>query len=119
MNLLSLIPVILLLQASSFDMQGSITDVKSPSIIVVGSTTIELANVSASGLDPDEYAYLMDDIRPRLLGKDVLVKDSYVYFDLVGSYNSESINEIIQNEIADIKNSRQYICEGICPDLEN
>jgi hypothetical protein len=114
MKALALIPAILLLQASFFDMQGTIENVISPSSILVGNNTINLVDVDASGLNQRQYAYLMDDLRSRLLSKDVFVKGGYVYFDLTGSYNSHSINEIIQKEISDLKEMHRYFCDGFC-----
>ena len=114
MNALALIPVILLLQASYFDMQGTVVNVISPSSLLIGNNTVNLVDVDASGLNQRQYAYLMDDIESRLLGKDVFVKGGYVYFDLKGSYNSYSINEMIQKEISDLKEMRGSFCDGFC-----
>ena len=41
----------------------------------------------------------MRDLKDYYIGKDVFVKGNYVYLDLQGAYNSESLNEIIQKEI--------------------
>jgi hypothetical protein len=114
MNALALIPVILLLQASYFDMQGTIMNVISPSSLLIGNNTVNLADVDASGLNQRQYAYLMDDLKSSLLGKDVFVKGGYVYFDLTGSYNSVSINEMTQKEISDLKEMRRFFCDGFC-----
>jgi len=114
MNALALIPVILLLQASYFDMQGTVVNVISPSSLLIGNNTVNLADVDASGLNQREHAYLMDDLKSRLQGKDVFVKSDYVYFDLIGSYNSYSINEMIQKEISDLKEMRRSYCDGFC-----
>lgn len=103
MNALSLISMILLLQASHFDMQGTITDVISPSCLLIGNERINLADVDASGLTARQYAYLMDDLKSSLKGKDVLIKGGYIYFNLIGSYNSQSINEMTQKDISDLK----------------
>ena len=103
MNALSLVSVILLLQATYFDMHGTITDVISPSCLLVGNQRINLVDVDASGLTARQYAYLMDDLKSSLKGKDVFIKSGYVYLDLVGSYNSQSINEMTQKEISDLK----------------
>ncbi|NTV27826.1 MAG: hypothetical protein HGA93_03995 [Methanothrix sp.] len=114
MNVLALIPVILLLQASYFDMQGTITDAISPSSLLIGNNTVNLADVDASELNGRQYACLMNDLKNRLPGKDVFVKGGYVYFDLTGSYNSVSINEMIQKDISDLKDMRRFFWEGIC-----
>jgi hypothetical protein len=114
MNALAIIPVILLLQASYFDMQGTIMNVISPSSLLIGNNTVNLADVDASGLNQRQYAYLMDDLKSRMLGKDVFVKGGYVYFNLTGSYNSVSINEMIQKDISDIKEMRRFLCDGFC-----
>jgi hypothetical protein len=114
MNALALIPVILLLQASYFDMQSTIMDVISPSSLLIGNNTVSLADVDASGMNQRQYAYLMDDLKSNLQGKDVFVKGGYVYFDLTGSYNSVSINEMIQNEISDLKEMREFFYDGFC-----
>ena len=114
MNALALIPVILLLQASYFDMQGTIINVISPSSLMIGNNTVTLADVDASGLNQRQYAYLMDDLKSSLQGKDVFVKGGYVYFDLTGSYNSHSINEMTQKQISDLKDMRDFFCDGFC-----
>ena len=114
MNALAMIPVILLLQASYFDMQGTIMNVISPSSLLIGNNIVNLADVNASGLNQRQYAYLMDDLKSRLLGKDMFVKGGYVYFSLAGSYNSVSINEMIQKEISDLKEMHRFYCDGFC-----
>jgi hypothetical protein len=114
MNALALIPVILLLQASYFDMQGTIMNVISPSSLLIGNNTVTLADVDASGLNQKQYAYLMDDLKSNLQGKDVFVKGGYVYFDLTGSYNSHSINDMTQKEISDLKEMRDFYCDECC-----
>ncbi|MDD2756691.1 MAG: hypothetical protein PHS80_14350 [Methanothrix sp.] len=58
MNALAVIPVILLLQASYFDMQGTIVKVISPTSLLIGNNTVILADVDASGLTARQYAYL-------------------------------------------------------------
>jgi hypothetical protein len=58
MNALAIIPVILLLQASYFDMQGTIMNVISPSSLLIGNNTANLADVDASGLNQRQYAYI-------------------------------------------------------------
>jgi hypothetical protein len=92
---------------SGFDMRGKITNVLSPSSIVVDKVVINLDGVDSSGLYRFTYAYLMDDLR-YYVGKDVLVKGNYVYLDLQGSYNSEIINEKIQKEISDLRDQQDY-----------
>ena len=114
MNALALIPVILLLHASYFDMQDTIMNVISPSSLLIGNNTVSLADVDASGLNQRQYAYLMDDLKCSLQGKDVFVKGGYVYFDLTGSYNSVSINEMIHKEISDLKEMCGFFCDGFC-----
>ncbi len=115
MNALALIPIILLLHASYFDMQGTILEVISPSSLKIGNSTVTLADVDASGLNQWQYAYLMNDLKSSLQGKDVFVKDGYVYFDLTGSYNSHSINEMTQKEISDLKEEMlRSFCYGYC-----
>ncbi len=106
MNALVLIPVILLLQASYFDMHGTIMEVISPSSLLIGNNTVNMADVDASDLNMRQYAYLMSDLESSLKGKDVFVKGGYVYFDLTGSYNSVSINEMTQKEISDLMEMR-------------
>jgi hypothetical protein len=93
--------------SSGFDMRGTITNVLSPSSIVVGKEVVNLDGVDPSGLYRFTYAYLMDDLK-YYVGKDVLVKGNYVYLDLQGSYNSESINEMIQKEISDLRDQQDY-----------
>lgn len=108
MNMLALIPVLIMVQASYFDMNGTIKDVMSPNEMLIDNKTIKLADVDASGLTSRQYLFLMNDIEPWLVGKDVFVKDSRVYFDLQGSYNSISINEMIQKEITNIEENWPY-----------
>ena len=93
---------------SSFDLKGTITNVLSPSSIVIGRDMVNLDGVDASGLYRSTYVYLMEDLRSYYIGKDVLVKGNYTYFDLNGAYNSESINEMIQKEIADLLKGQNY-----------
>jgi hypothetical protein len=114
MNSLALIPVILLLQASYFDMQGTIVDVISPSSLLIGNSTVNLADVDASGLTARQYAYLMNDLKSSLTGKDVFVKGGYVYFDLIGSYNSHSINEMTQKDISYLKETCKFVYDEDC-----
>lgn len=92
----------------SFDMRGTITNVLSPSSIVVGSNVVNLDGVNPSGLYRYTYTYLMQDLRQYYIGKNVFVKGNYVYFDLQGAYNSESINEMIQKEILDLLDQQNY-----------
>ena len=92
---------------SNFDMRGTITNVLSPSSIVIGKEVVNLDGVDPSGLYRFTYAYLMDDLR-YYIGKDVLVKGNYVYLDLQGSYNSESINEMIQKDILGLREQQGY-----------
>ena len=87
---------------SNFDMRGTITNVLSPSSIVIGRDMVNLDGVDPSGLYRFTYSYLMDDLK-YYIGKDVFVKGNYVYLDLQGAYNSESINELIQKEILDLR----------------
>jgi len=93
---------------SSFDMKGTITNVLSPSSIVIGRDMVNLDGVDASGLYRSTYVYLMEDLRSYYIGKDVLVRGNYTYFDLNGAYNSESLNEMIQKEIADLLKGQNY-----------
>ncbi len=92
----------------SFDMRGTITNILSPSSIVVGKDMVNLDSVDPSGLYRVTYSYLMDDLKQYYIGKDVFVKGNYVYFDLQGAYNSESINEMIQKEILDLRDQQDY-----------
>lgn len=92
----------------NFDMRGTITNVLSPSSIVIGRVMVNLDGVDPSGLYVSTYSYLMDDLKGYYIGKDVFVKGNYVYFDLQGSYNSESINEMIQKEILDLREQQDY-----------
>lgn len=116
MNALILIALISLLQAPDFDMQGTIMRVDSPSSIVIGnetlSRTVILDGVDASGLNNKQYNYLMSDIQGYLPGKAVLVNGSYVYFDLVGSYNAKSINEMMKKKISDLEQMPDLFCEA-------
>jgi hypothetical protein len=113
MKTLALVPILLLAQASYFDMNGTIVDVLSPGSLLIGNKTVSLTDVDTSGLSGGLYAYLMNDLKKWLTGKDVFVKAGYVYFDLVGSYNSVSINEMIQKEISNLKDEMIYCCDRI------
>jgi hypothetical protein len=93
---------------SSFDMKGTITNVLSPSSMVIGRDVVNLDGVNASGLYRSTYIYLMEDLKSYYIGKDVLVKGNYTYFDLQGAYNSESVNEMIQKEILDLQKGQDY-----------
>ena len=93
---------------SSFDMKGTITNVLSPSSMVIGRNVVNLDGVDASGLYRSTYVYLMEDLKSYYIGKDVLVKGNYTYFDLQGAYNSESVNEMIQKEILDLQKGQDY-----------
>jgi hypothetical protein len=92
----------------SFDKRGTITNVLSPSSIVIGSDVVNLDGVDPSGLFGPSYSYLMGDLIDYYIGKDVFVKGNYVYFDLQGAYNSESINEIIQKDILGLREQQHY-----------
>jgi hypothetical protein len=92
---------------SNFDTRGTISNILSPSSIVVDKVVVNLVGVDPSGLYRFTYAYLMDDLR-YYVGKDVFVKGNYVYLDLQGSYNSVSINEMIQKEISDLRDQQDY-----------
>ena len=81
-------------------------EVISPSSLLIGNNTVNMADVDASDLNMRQYAYLMSDLESSLKGKDVFVKGGYVYFDLTGSYNSVSINEMTQKEISDLMEMR-------------
>jgi hypothetical protein len=98
-------------------MSGTITDVLTPSNILVGKEKVNLENVDSSNLNSAAYAYLTQDLKGWLIGKEVFVKGNRVYFDLNGAYNAVSINEMIQKEIADLWDeqcyNRCYYC-GLC-----
>ena len=93
---------------SNFDMKGTISNILSPSSIVIGSDVVNLDGVDSSGLYSSTYFYLMQDLKSYYIGKDVLVRGNYTYFDLQGAYNSESINEMIQKEISDLLKGQHY-----------
>lgn len=116
MIIFTLMSILLLAQAPTFDTHGTITDVLTPSSLKIDDKIVNLEGVDASGLNMATYAILMQDLDDWLIGKDVFVKGNYVYFDLVGSYNSVSINEQIQNEILKLIDyyQTQYVY-GISP----
>jgi len=93
---------------SSFDMHGTITNVLSPSSIVVGSVVVNLDGIDTSGLYRYSYSYLVHDLRQYYIGKQVFVKGNNGYLDLQGAYNSESINEMIQKEIVSLLEQQDY-----------
>jgi len=110
MNPLVLIPILILVQASFFDMQGTISDVLAPNTLMINDELITLEGVDPSGLNAIQNYVLMNNLRDWLIGKDVYVKGNYAYFDLQGSYSSVSINEMIQGDIQDIKdNLKDYV----------
>lgn len=47
---------------SNFDMKGTITNVLSPSSIVIGMNVVNLDNVDPYGLYLSTYSYLMNDL---------------------------------------------------------
>ncbi len=93
---------------TSFDMQGTITDVITPSSVLIGDKIVNLVDVDSSGLNAAYYAYLMQDLKDYYIGKDVFVKENYIYFDLGGEYNIDSINGKIQKEIDDMVQAQYY-----------
>lgn len=99
---------------SSFDRNGTITRVLSPSSIIIGKVAVSLDEVDASGLNNCAYSYLMHDLE-YYIGKDVFVKGNKVYLDLNGAYNSESINEKIQREISMLEEEQEYgnLCQSL------
>jgi len=105
-----------LMQTPLFDMQGTIIRVNSPSSMVIGNETVNrtvlLDGVDASGLNNLQYDYLMRDLQGYLPKKTVLINGSQVYFDLVGSYNSQSINEMIEKKISHLEQMPEFFCEG-------
>lgn len=101
------------MQASYFDMEATIARVDSPSSLLIDNKTVKLADVDASGLTGGQFNYLMNDLNDWLLGKDVFVKDDYVYFNLGGSYNSISINEMIQNDIKKLMEEPAFCYYGM------
>jgi len=92
----------------NFDMSGTITNVLSPSIIVIDTVVVNLEGVDPSGLYRFTYSYLTQDLKDYYIGKDVFVKGNYVYLDLQGAYNSESINEMIQKDILSLLEQQDY-----------
>ena len=92
----------------NFDMSGTITNVLSPSSIVIDTVVVNLDGVDPSGLYRFTYSYLTRDLKDYYIGKDVFVKGNYVYLDLQGAYNSESINEMIQKDILSLREQQDY-----------
>ena len=92
----------------NFDMSGTITNVLSPSSIVIDTDVVNLDGVDPSGLHRFTYSYLTRDLKDYYIGKDVFVKGNYVYLDLQGAYNSESINEMIQKDILSLLEQQDY-----------
>lgn len=93
---------------SGFDMRGTINHILTPASIVVGNVTVNLEGINSSSLSNSSYFYLMEDLRSYYIGKDVLVKGNYAYFDLNGAYNRVSINEMINRQITDLKAAQSY-----------
>lgn len=89
-------------------MRGTINLILSPTSIVVGNVTVNLEGINSSDLSSSSYVYLMEDLRSYYIGKDVLVKGNYAYFDLNGAYNRMSINEMINSQITDLKAAQRY-----------
>jgi hypothetical protein len=96
------------LTSSYFDSRGTITNVLSPSSLIINGEEVELEGINPSGLYSSTYAYLVEDLKYWLIGKDVFVKGKHVYFDLNGAYNSISINEMIQQEISGLRYEQYY-----------
>ncbi len=94
--------------ATSFDTSGTISEVLTPSKVLIGNEEVNLEGVDTSDLNSGSYAYLMSDLKDWLTGKDVFVRGNHVYFNLNGAYNSVSINEMIQSEIADLLYEQYY-----------
>ena len=115
MDIMALVPLLIMVQASYFDMHGTVTQVISPTTLIIDGEEVNLTGVDISGLDSAQYTYLMLDVNDMVIGKDVFVKDGYVYYDLVGSYNSVSINEMIQKEIFDLEYDYPYIFHHAYP----
>ena len=92
----------------NFDMSGTVTNVLSPSSIVIDTVVVNLDGVDPSGLYRFTYSYLTQDLKDYYIGKDVFVKGNYVYLDLQGAYNSESINEMIQKDILSLREQQYY-----------
>jgi hypothetical protein len=91
-------------------MQGTISDILAPNSLMINDKLITLEGVDPSGLSAVQNYVLMGNLRDWLIGKDVYVKGNYAYFDLQGSYSSISINEMIQEDIKDIKdNLKDYV----------
>jgi hypothetical protein len=87
------------------DIHGTITDVFTPSSLLIGNGTVVYLDIDA---DPDDlnygnYEILMDYLKHKLIGQEVYVKDNYAYYDLNGAFYSVSINDIIQEEIWGMK----------------
>lgn len=121
-----MVPLLIMVQASYFDMHGTVNQVISPTALIIDGKEVILTGVDPSGLDDSQYTYLMLDLSEMVIGKDVFVKNGYVYYDLLGSYNSVSINEMIQKEIRDLKYSYPYYirtyhplvrCDAVCKGL--
>lgn len=89
-------------------MRGTINHILTPASIVVGNVTVNLEGINSSSLSNSSYFYLMEDLRSYYIGKDVLVKGNYAYFDLNGAYNRVSINEMINRQITDLKAAQSY-----------
>ncbi len=105
MKVFALVPILILVQASYFDAQGTITDVLAPNMLMIDGKSIALEGVDTSGLNSTQNNILMGDLRDWLTGKDVFIKGNYVYFDLNGSYSSVSINDMIQRNIQKIEDN--------------
>jgi hypothetical protein len=102
---------------SNFDMNGTIANVLSPSSFVVDNVRVKLNGVDASSLNWCMYSCLLSDLKQYYTGKDVFVEKNNVYLDLLGSYNSESINEHIQKEIESLMEEQDHgaLC---CPEFD-
>lgn len=85
----------------TFNSHGTITDVLTPSKILVGKEVVELnlGSTNPSDLYKGNYEILMDFLKEKLIGQEVFIKDNYAYLDLNGAINSVSINEMIQKEV--------------------
>jgi hypothetical protein len=93
---LALIPILIMVQASYFDTQGTITDVLAPNSLKINDKIINLEGVNPTGLNRIQYVILMNNLRDWLIGKDAFLSKETTCTSICTAYNSVSINEMVQ-----------------------
>jgi hypothetical protein len=88
----------------TYDVHGPITDIISPTSILIGNDTVVDLNIDLEYSNPADlsaanYEFVMDYLKDKLIGKEVYVRNDYAFYDLNGAMNSVTLNRMIQKEI--------------------